>query len=1041
MFRKNARSRRELRNIASYTFLAMVFWTGIATAFFAWNVRNERRMILDLAEKEARSSFSRNITFRRWIAKYGGVYVPVTEDTPPSPYLSMFPERDIRTPTGRKLTLMNPAYAFRQLMEMDVNDGVIGHITSLEPIRPENAPDEWERAALHELERGAEEVAETVNINGNPYFHIMRPVYAEKPCLTCHAAQGYREGEVRGGIGIAVPMGQYRSLESQAIRRFSVTYALSWFSGTLLIGFISFRARRQVLERQRSEAALLRSEANLNKAQALAHIGSWYLDIPANVLTWSDEVFRMFGLPAGRLLTYETFLDCVHPEDRERVDRAWKDSLGGKPYDIEHRITAQGTTKWVREIASVVFDEDRRPREGIGTVQDITDRKTADAAIRESEERLRDLFENAPVSLWEEDFSEVMLYLSEELKAEGDDIEHCLDGHPEVVRRCAELVRIRRVNRKALELHGATDEKELLKGLPRTFTRESYHAFRRELIALWRGETSFEADASVNTLTGEPREVIVRLHVPPGQEKTFSRVLVSLYDVTERRKMERFVQQVLENVGEGFAVIDPEYRIITANRVYCDMSGRGLSEITGRHCFAVSHGSDRPCHENGEECPVRHTFKTGKDSATIHTHAAKPGKIARVEIKTFPMKDSEGRVQAVIETINDITERSRLQEQLQQSQKMEAIGHLAGGVAHDFNNLLTAIIGYGNILRNRLAADDAVRPYLDEILASSERAAELTRSLLAFSRKQIISPKPVDLNVVVAGIEKILRRLIGEDVELNVVYSDRNLVALVDKGQIEQVLMNLATNARDAMPTGGTLTIRTSVFHADENYARVHLFPHPGTYACIALSDTGTGMNEQTLEKIFEPFFTTKELGRGTGLGLAIVYGIVKQHNGNINVSSEPGKGSTFTLSFPLVQAPAADEQQPQSPPAGGTETILLAEDDGSVRNLFRTILETAGYTVLTAQDGEEAVGLFREQGGRIGLALLDVVMPRKNGHEAYEEMRAIAPAVKALFISGYTDNIIHQRGILRGDLEFISKPVDPETLLRKMRGILERPS
>jgi PAS domain S-box-containing protein len=406
--------------------------------------------------------------------------------------------------------------------------------------------------------------------------------------------------------------------------------------------------------------------------------------------------------------------------------------------------------------------------------------------------------------------------------------------------------------------------------------------------------------------------------------------------------------------------------------------------------------------------------------------------------------DDEGNIKWIDGVLEDITLKRRLEEQLRQSQKMEAIGTLAGGIAHDFNNILTAIIGYAGLLKTGVNQDDLLRDYVDEMMISCERASLLTRSLLAFSRKQVMSPKPIDLNKVIKKVEALLIRVIGEDIELRTILAHRDLTVMADVGQMEQVLMNLAANARSAMPDGGILSIGTEELELDDEFTKAHGYGIPGPYALISVTDTGHGMDEKTKERIFEPFFTTREVGKGTGLGLAMVYGIIKQHEGYINAYSELGKGTTFKIYLPLIEARAEvrEPTMPSSAGAGqpaGSETILLAEDDSEVRKITRNILEGSGYRVLEAVDGEDAVNKFLLNKDEIQLLIFDVIMPRKSGKDAYEEVKKIAPGVKALFTSGYTADIIHRKGVLEEGLNFIAKPVAPDILLRKIREVLDQ--
>jgi len=374
-------------------------------------------------------------------------------------------------------------------------------------------------------------------------------------------------------------------------------------------------------------------------------------------------------------------------------------------------------------------------------------------------------------------------------------------------------------------------------------------------------------------------------------------------------------------------------------------------------------------------------------------------------------------------------------------QKMEAIGQLAGGVAHDFNNLLTVINGFGELLAVRLEPTDPRRALVEEILKAGERAAALTQQLLAFSRRQVMVVQVVDLNEVVADTERMLRRLIGEDVEL-ITLPDPELGRVrADPRQLQQVILNLAVNARDAMPHGGKLTIETANVELDETYARQHAAITPGAYVMLAVSDTGHGMDAETRSRIFEPFFTTKEQGKGTGLGLAMVYGIVKQSNGDIWVYSEPGQGTTFKLYFPRVD----DAERPAPPGAPqeiphGTETILLVEDEPQVRALARRVLEACGYTVLEAARGDEALQCCQQHAEPIHLLLTDVVMPGMGGPAVARLMARVHPEIKVLYMSGYTDAAVARHGMLEAGAALLQKPFTPTTLAQQVRRVLDDP-
>lgn len=417
---------------------------------------------------------------------------------------------------------------------------------------------------------------------------------------------------------------------------------------------------------------------------------------------------------------------------------------------------------------------------------------------------------------------------------------------------------------------------------------------------------------------------------------------------------------------------------------------------------------------------------------------AKDGRQIAVEVNTRLVR-RHGEVTGVQGIARDVTERLHIEEQLRQAQKMEAVGQLAGGIAHDFNNLLTVITGYSELVLRRLPREDTLRHHVAEIKKAGGRAAALTRQLLAFSRKQVLQPKVIDLNAVVANMGEMLRRLIGEDVELRTVLAPTLGSTKADPGQIEQVIMNLVVNARDAMPHGGNLIIETENVYLNESYTESHIAVRPGPYVMLAVSDTGEGIAAEDREHIFEPFFTTKETGRGTGLGLSTVYGIVKQSGGNIWVYSEVGRGTAFKVYLPRVDEIAQEYTRgiEAEEVLHGQETVLVAEDDERVRRLVREVLEHYGYNVLSAVSGDDALELAERQSGTIDLLLTDVVMPKMSGRRVADQLRALQPAMKVLYMSGYTDESIVHHGVLDPDTPFLQKPFTPQALARKVRDVL----
>jgi PAS domain S-box-containing protein len=408
-----------------------------------------------------------------------------------------------------------------------------------------------------------------------------------------------------------------------------------------------------------------------------------------------------------------------------------------------------------------------------------------------------------------------------------------------------------------------------------------------------------------------------------------------------------------------------------------------------------------------------------------------------------PTFDERGRISGVIGVASDISERRSLETQLRHAQRMEAVGRLAGGVAHDFNNLLAAILGHGELMLSDLPPDHPLRRNAEEIQKAGVRGAMLTRQLLAFSRKEVLAPGVIDLNAVMLALDELLNRLIGEDIELVTVPAMAPVRTRADRGQMEQIMMNLAINARDAMPTGGRLTIEITSAELDDVYARQHARVKPGRYAVIAVSDTGVGMDSDTLAHAFEPFFTTKEQGKGTGLGLSTVYGIAEQAGGHVWVFSEPGVGTTFKVHLPEVRDAEehATELTSRKPAARGAETLLLVEDEDSVRSLAREVLESQGYRVIEAEDGVEALRVAAAHDGPIQMLVTDVVMPRMGGGELAEKLAGMRPGIRVLFVSGYTDDSIIRHGVRERSSAFLQKPFALDAFAARVREVLDAPA
>ncbi|MDH4163786.1 MAG: response regulator [Nitrospirota bacterium] len=745
--------------------LVFVAWTAVCVGSLFYHLSDDERHIYQLANSVASERIATDQLYRFWAAGHGGVYVPVTETTPPNPFLKNVKERDIIAPSGRRLTLVNPAYMTRQVHELGRTRGVIkGHIFSDRPIRPENAPDEWEKEGLAVLADGKQsEFGQVVMLDGELHYRLIKPLYIEQPCLSCHAAQGYKLGDLRGGLSAAIPLASFRSMERQH----------------LLNGY--------------------------------KHFGTVWL-------------FGCIGLAVAA------------------------------PY-VKRRIR---------------------------------EREDATRKMEESEMRFRAIFEGAPDAI--------------------------LLADPET-------------------------------------------------------GTLVDANHAAESLLQRTRSELIGLHqsqLHPPEEEDNGRAV--------------FAQHVKQEVSAP-----TEHNIL---------------------------------RKDGTKIPVQ-------IGATVMTLAGRRA-IMGVFRDMSRMKQAE-------------EQKEQLEAQLVQSQKIESVGQLAGGIAHDINNMLTPILGYADMLSIGLPAGDPKHVNVKEIVNAANRVKDMSHQLLAFARKQTLEMRPVDLNVVITGFSKMLRRALPESITIKMDLAPSIGTVFADERQFELVILNLAVNARDAMPKGGLLKIltRDAVVAREKTLSRMTICP--GRYVLIKVDDIGMGMDSATMSRIFEPFFTTKESGQGTGLGLATVYGIVKQHNGFIDVASEPRQGTTFSLYFPIVEDTIDHGAvAPVRTLLRGSETVLLVEDQPDVLRSVQQLLETLGYRVLTAGNGNAALDVLQGDGASIDILISDVIMPGMNGRELYEILRQTHPAIKVLFLSGYSADVISTHGVLDKGMNVLRKPFSIQDLSEKVRQVLD---
>lgn len=515
-------------------------------------------------------------------------------------------------------------------------------------------------------------------------------------------------------------------------------------------------------------------------------------------------------------------------------------------------------------------------------------------------------------------------------------------------------------------------------------------------------------------------------------------------NISERKRIEgelvareQQFRSLVENSPDAIIRYDTECRRIHVNPAFVQLVGESAKALLGSTPTEHSLSIESVSFQNALE----QALKTGKEIQHEHTLLGIGDNTRDMHFRIVPEFGADRKVTSVLAIGRDITELKRLEERLHQSQKMEAVGQLAGGVAHDFNNIMTAIVGFAHIIGLKLGQDSSLNTYLDKILASAERATSLTRDLLAFSRKEVTQLKPIDFSKTIANSQHLISHLLREDIELIISSSDEPLTVMAGETQLTQILMNLATNARDAMPTGGKVAITMSSIIMDQDYVEHHGYGRKGKFALMTIADTGCGMDEKTRERLFEPFFTTKEVGKGTGLGLSTVYGVVTQLGGFIDVDSEPGKGTIFRIFLPLIESAATYEETipPENTPYCGMETILLAEDDADVREIEESILNAAGYRVISAKDGSEALRMFFNHKDSVNLLILDAIMPETNGIEVLRTVLDIQPKAKTILMTGYTTEVMAVNDLIEKGTRFIQKPVNPRDFLLTVREVLDR--
>lgn len=734
---------------------------------------------------------------------------------------------------------------------------------------------------------------------------------------------------------------------------------------------------------------------------------------PPKILFANDALARMLGCSVKEFqnFQFDKLKRVIHPTDRKMFFRRYRDRLDGKkvPSHYETRIVREdGSTGWIELYASRMEFGNRRIVQA--TFIDITDHKLAEENLRQSEEKYRAIIEHIDDGYYEVDLAGNLTFYND---AMADVMGY---GHDELAG----------LNKRHY-MDDANAEKV-------------YRIFNR-VYRTGRSERACECE--IIRKDGERRiiEASISLMKDAGGKPVGFRGIVG--DVTEEKRIEQALREserryhnVYNTAPLAFVLWDSNCRITDWNRHAEMVFGWKREEVLGKKFFDIlvpGHERQRVKEE------ADRIFQGRMAGRSVNENLTKSGDIITCEWNSTIFYGKNGAVEEVLSLALDVTERKNLEDELFQSRKMESIGRLAGGVAHDLNNMLTPILGYADMLLLDVPMDDSHLEGLIQIKDAADRARDLTRQLLAFSRKQVLEMKILNLGEVVCGFEQILRRTIREDIELEITIADGAGNIMTDASQVEQILLNLAVNAQEAMPDGGRLGIQVSNVVLDDAHMKKHPDARKGRHVMLSVSDTGCGMDRETLEHMYEPFYTTRK--SGTGLGLSTVYGIVKQHNGSIWASSRPDRGTIFRIYFPRAEGEVAPKVMFSRGEVITTkgETILIVEDEEAVRKLASKILEKHGYRVLTAAGGDEALGIVREHRGRIDLLLTDVIMPKMDGKSLYRKVAELRGDIRVLYMSGYTHDVIANHGVVEEGINFIQKPFSFQTLTEKIREILDR--
>ncbi len=1176
-------------------------WCVLVLISLNWNIQSIKKDIRTLLLEKTRTHITKDYAFRNWAIQHGGIYVLIDSTTQPNPYLAHVPERDIVTPSGKKLTLMNPAYMMRQIYEQNLLGLVKAHLTSLNPIRPENTPDEWEAKALKKFEQGLKEYYEFTTLNGQPYLRLMQPMKIRVNCLKCHGFQGYKVGDIRGGLSVSLPLSNALVVEKSQINSIICSHFLFWLLGIFVIAVIGVITRRRITEREIAKKQLQESESLYRQLIEVTPQVTFVYDLNGIVLFCSQSAKQLLKAKSLDEIIGHSVFEQIHPDSLPTVKNRLKaiQTQNHVSTAEEKIITFDGKIKYV-EASSIRIQFQNQPAI-LTVVKDITERRNAQQALIESEIKYRETMNAALVGIYiiqdlsfkyvnpqmaryfgyepEEligRMSPVDLVIPEQRAFIRKNLQERANGVPgkpyeikvlrkdgsvfdalvwgkgityqgkpasvgtlvditeqkENTRQLNEQLKFAQaMNRIAEKVIAENNPEVILQFITQiagetlntdraylfsfSFSRQEANiisqwlrpdapkdnlipeqfdlkAFPHIIALLPKDKQSMERrHDEINTfLENDPAykdfleqykikslfwypfgfqqdgfDVLVLIQVTysrqwstnerefiAGLTKQVNIGLIKIQLLEQLKLSEQAIKEKEEHYRAlfelspfGILLEDEKGIILDANKSILNSHGYEKKELIGKHVSVLTHPDDK-------NRVKEHLQKLLNGDVLIHevkdVHKSGSMRYTKLYEKKIPLPSGKSGILCISHDVTETRlaeqEKDHLQQQLLQAQKMESIGNLAGGIAHDFNNLLTVINGHAELLALKLK-DEKLKKDIAAIIQAGGKAANMTRQLLAFSRKEIIQPKILDLNQVIRDMDKMLRRLISEDINIDIQLNENIPRIKADPGQLEQVLMNLIVNARDAIKEKqnhngrNQITITTDTTFLDIDFLQKYPTCTNGWYVQLIISDNGVGMSEQTKQNIFEPFFTTKEKGKGTGLGLATVYGIVRQNNGMIVVESTEGKGSKFIIYWPVEHQPDLPASLPQekNKPYTGTESILLVEDEESVRDFAVAALQTNGYRVYQAANGLEALNMVLNNNTKFDLIITDIIMPEMDGKRLARELRKKQANCKILFTTGYTD-ALEQIDLAENEWKLLRKPYSISQLTRSVREILD---